>query len=410
MQFEGIKSDIDVAKSIATTAPWTNSAANPVDRWLDTHVVIINNYLRPHHVASYRELAKRVRKLTILLSVAMEPDREWLAQWDELDVRLQKNYMFISRWKHSAGFKEPNFIHLPLDTASQLKQLQPDIVFSYEMGVRTLLAGWYRRRNRHVPLVMVGNMSERIENERGFVRRQLRGVIRRAVDAFTYNGPSCQRYLRGLSIPDEKLFHLPYCIDLNGISSDHMISPQPGLRRLLYCGAISERKGVVQFATALRQWCAANPDQKIEFSLAGSGALAEQVVAQQRSNLSIHLLGNCNVSQMKAAYQNSDLCVFPSLADEWGLVPIEAMASGVPVLGSVLAQSVETCIADGVNGWSYDPLSAEQTQAALDRALKCSVDRLIEIGNVSRQSVAHITPTATANCFCQIIHRLAVKP
>ena len=44
---------------------------------LNAHVVVLNNYLRKHHVVAYQELAKRVRKLTVLLSVPMEPDRSW---------------------------------------------------------------------------------------------------------------------------------------------------------------------------------------------------------------------------------------------------------------------------------------------------------------------------------------------
>ena len=45
---------------------------------LDVHVVILNNYVRVHHAVSYVELAKRVRKLTVLLSVPMEPNKDCL--------------------------------------------------------------------------------------------------------------------------------------------------------------------------------------------------------------------------------------------------------------------------------------------------------------------------------------------
>ncbi|MFT5303285.1 MAG: hypothetical protein ACI814_004104 [Mariniblastus sp.] len=63
------------------------------DSCLDVHVVILNNYLRKHHVASYRALAKRVRKLTVLHSVPMESDRAWDADWKDLDVHVQRNWM-----------------------------------------------------------------------------------------------------------------------------------------------------------------------------------------------------------------------------------------------------------------------------------------------------------------------------
>ena len=173
---------------------------------IDAHVVILNNYLRRHHVVAYKEIARRVRKLTVLLSVDMEPDRQWEAQWDGLDVIVQKSKMFTAKWRHSSGFSEDNFIHVPIDTRKQLKALKPDVILSYEMGMRTLLCSFYRMFRRDCRLVMVGNMSERIERERGIFRRALRKAILRGVDFFSYNGPSCKRYLKKYNhLFDQKL-------------------------------------------------------------------------------------------------------------------------------------------------------------------------------------------------------------
>ena len=47
--------------------------------------------------------------------------------------------------------------------------------------------------------------------------------------------------------------------------------------------------------------------------------------------------------------------VFPTLADEWGLVVNEALAAGVPVLGSLYSQAVEELVRDGENGWTFRP-------------------------------------------------------
>ncbi len=384
----------------------TNSGPN--DR-LDAHVVVLNNYLRKHHVIALQELAKRVRKLTVLLSVPMEPDRNWDAAWEDLDVRIQKNWMLTANWKHSTGFNEPNFIHIPIDTGSQLKSLKPDVVFSYEMGFRTLLSCWYRRFHRNVPLAMVGNMSQHIEQERGMMRRSLRWLIQRGVDYYTYNGPSCKRYLESLSIPEDRLFHVPYCVDPDIVfkgdrtaidESDH--SP----RRLLYCGALSPRKGILQFAESLKHWCDQNPDQLAELSIAGSGPLQQAIMQCQTSNLAIRFLGNCNPDDLRTAYGSTEICVFPSLADEWGLVPIEALASGVPVLGSVLAQSVETVVEEGRNGWIFETTRSDSMELAIDRAMNCSRLQLLEMGEHGRKSVAHINSSATAEKFCHVIQAM----
>ena len=373
---------------------------------LDAHVVILNNYIRKHHVDSYRELAKRVRKLTVLLSTPMEPDRDWDAQWSDLDVRVQKNLMFTTSWKHSSGFREPNFIHIPVDTTSQLKRLKPDIVFSYEMGMRTLLSSWFRRFHPSVPLVMVGNMSEFIERERGVFRRMLRRMIRRGVDFFTYNGPSCKRYLESLAISEEKMFHLPYCIDTDsvydgprGVENDYENAPT----RLLYCGALSQRKGILEFVEALNRWCQLHPDRQIRIEIAGTGSLESDILKHHSSNLEIVMLGNCDSLRLKNAYQDADICVFPSFADEWGLVPIEAMASGLPVLGSVFAQSVETVVEEGVNGWVFKPDDADSMFDGIDRALGCDQQKLLEMGRDAREAVADISAETTADKFSEIV-------
>ena len=386
-------------------APAMGSHGKPAER-LDAHVVILINYVRKHHVLAFQELAKRVRRLTVLVSVPMEPDRSWDAQWEDLDVRVQKNWMWTARWKHSTGFQEPSFIHIPIDTGSQLKSLQPDIVFSYEMGFRTLLSSWYRRFHRNVPLVVVGNMSEHIERERGLMRRSLRWLIRRGADFYTYNGPSCKRYLKSLSIGEDRLFHVPYCIDADVVfhgDATESIESTDGPLRLLYCGALSQRKGILQFAQRLNRWCQQHPERRVELSIAGSGPLQQAIRDCNSSNLSIKFLGNCDVEELRFQYGEANICVFPTLADEWGLVPIEALASGVPVLGSILAQSVETVVEEGQNGWVFEPTCDNSVDSAIDRALNCAPSTLSQMGKKGKASVAHITGAATAEKFCQVI-------
>ena len=61
--------------------------------------------------------------------------------------------------------------------------------------------------------------------------------------------------------------------------------------------------------------------------------------------------------------------LFPTLSDTWGLVVNEAMAMGLPVLGSVKSQAVTELIEDGVSGWWFDPTSPQDLERAVDRAL-----------------------------------------
>ncbi|MEM9943503.1 MAG: glycosyltransferase family 4 protein [Planctomycetota bacterium] len=372
---------------------------------LEVHAVVLINYLRPHHVVALQELAKRIRKLSVLVSVPMEADRDWHPEWADLDVTIQKNYTICRQWNHSSGFSENNFIHVPADTISQLKRLQPDIIFSYEMGFRTLLSCWYRVFHRNTRLVMVGNMSDHIEAERGISRRCLRWIIKKGVDFFTYNGPACRRYLESLKIPAQKMFHIPYCIDPQVVSTREKSTPHEDVKHLLYCGALSSRKAMVPFVSELNKWCRHNTGKSVVLTIAGSGPSESELRSLRTDNLEIRFLGNCSTNQIKACFHLADFCVYPTLADEWGLVPIEAMASGVPILGSKYAQSVETHVVPNVNGWQFDPLKSESIFNAIDDALHISEADWIGKSKASRDSVANISAATTAEKFCNLIRQ-----
>ncbi|QEG23243.1 glycosyltransferase family 4 protein [Mariniblastus fucicola] len=374
----------------------------------DAHVVVLTNYLRRHHALVYREVAKHVGKLTLLLSTDMEPDRSWSAEWGDLDVTIQKNWMHTAKARHSTGFEEPNFIHVPIDTVGQLRRLNPDIVFSYEMGMRTALCGLFRMLRRRVPLVMVGNMAEHIEQERGPARRMLRRFVRGRVDFATYNGPSCHRYLNQIGFDENQLFHFPYCIDEEKTFDGVQRFSNDDHRNMIYCGSINERKNILPFARSLANRLNVCDDAKtVTLSIAGEGDLAEDVLALQSDRLQIRMLGNCGPGQLSEAYRDSDICVFPTLGDEWGLVPTEAMRSGLPVLGSVLAQSVEATVTDNENGWVFDPREPLSVEDAIDRALETPTSELAQMSVAARDAVSHVSPQFSAHQFCNAVRAIS---
>lgn len=87
-------------------------------------------------------------------------------------------------------------------------------------------------------------------------------------------------------------------------------------------------------------------------------------------------------------YQAADILTFPSVKEGWGLVALEALASGVPVLASDLPVFREY-LTSGENGLLVDP-SDEQ-------AITAGMLRLVEDDEL-RQRLATAGP-ATAKRF-----------
>ena len=373
---------------------------NPTSKLADLNAVVLINYLRRHHVSVFKEIEKHVGKLTILTSTPMEDDRSWAPEWEGLDVRVQKN--FTLTLNRSSGFREKNFLHFPYDSIGQLRRLRPDIVFSYEMGMRSLLSYFYKRTNMKTPLVLVGNMSYDLEVNRKTIRNTIRKWLVSRVDHFTYNGPSCQQYLEHLGIDKERQFFFPYCYDTRKVFHGDKTFSADGVKRFLYCGALSDRKGILPFTQTLAQFCDDHPGENILLEIAGTGQHEQALRELSRTNLKINLLGNCTAEQIKECYGRADFVVFPSFGDEWGLVPVEAWASGIPVIGSELAQSVSTYCKIGQNGWMIDPQDRDRIYHALLEASKIDHNRWSEMSAESRNSVAGISAKVSAEAFCEI--------
>jgi glycosyltransferase involved in cell wall biosynthesis len=376
----------------------------------NANVALLINYITPAHQHIFQTLSDRIGRLTVLVSTAMEPNRKWRPDWGRLNVRPQKNWMITRKWQHTNGFEEDNYLHVPWDTTLQLKQLKPDVVISYEMGARTLLSSFYRMLHRHVPLIMVTNMSEHTEQGRGALRRRLRKYIVRRVDFATYNGPSCRRYLKRLGLTEEKLFHVPYAADPNRVYRGPIVRATRSAYRIFYSGALSQRKGIVPFYKCLIRWCQSNPHRSVEMAIAGTGSF--QLVLEMMSrppNLKLSMLGHCEADALCECYADADLYVYPTLADEWGLGIEEALASGVPVMASPYSQAAEVLCRDGKNCWLFSPDQPDGMQHALNTALNTDRETLAQMGERGRAATSHICPDYAANKLAQVIQAALQK-
>ncbi|TWT71096.1 glycosyltransferase family 4 protein [Crateriforma conspicua] len=373
-------------------------------RLAEQNVVFLVNFVAPNHLAVLRELASRVRRLTVLSSVAMEANRQWDSQWDDLNVIVQRTRTVTRTAKHPGGYQEPNYIHIPLDTASQLKQLSPDAVVSLEMGARSWLAQRYCRRQPECVHVLSVYASQRSEAGRGWLRQRVRRHLLRRADWVTFNGPSCRRLLLSLGADAKRMSPWDYAADprkayRGAIESDVGRTGDASLQ-VLTVGQLSERKGVDVALRQLIQCCRQSGGRSVCWNLVGDGPLREQIAgAELPGNLQIRLHGHCEPDRLSKHYAANDLLLFPTLGDEWGLVVDEALASALPVVGSRHSQAVETLIENGENGWIYDPDEEHALAAVFKQVEQVDESKWKQLQSSARQSVAHRTPEASA---CQL--------
>jgi glycosyltransferase involved in cell wall biosynthesis len=366
----------------------------------EVKVVFLVNFVAPNLLEVFRELSLRFQTFAVVSSVPIEGNRQWKTETDGIDVRIQKTWTITRTARHPSGYAEPNYIHLPLDSLSQLRRLKPDVIVSLELGARTAFSALYRLFHPSVTHVAAVLASERSEAGRGALRRFTRRTLLKRVDAATFNGPSCKRYLLSLGADDQRLAPWDYAADPRKAFRGPIekSSREQSRLHLLTVGQLSERKGVIQAITALNQYAQNHSDTKLTWTLVGDGPLREELeLTRLAENLSIRFAGHCDPHQIQEHYRDQDAMLFPTLGDEWGLVVDESLASGLPVIGSCHSQAVQTIVHDGQNGFRFDPEETGSLGRAMERFVSLDGETRYQMRLQARQSAEDRTPSKSAS-------------
>ena len=86
-------------------------------------------------------------------------------------------------------------------------------------------------------------------------------------------------------------------------------------------------------------------------------------------NTQTNFIGYLSGEELASAYASGDIFLFPSSTETLGLVLLEAMAAGCPVIGANKG-GIPDIINDGVNGCLYDPDGVDQGKSSLIEATK----------------------------------------
>ena len=360
-------------------------------------VALLQNFVAPYRVLFYERLAAKVGAFRVFVSTPMESDRNWAVEWGTLDVAVQRNLTVHRPYRDSLGFSRVLQLHVPYDTIPRLLRFRPDAVISVELGARSLQAVLYKKLRPRVRLLIWCKLSEHSERNWGRVRTALRRYILGHADAVLVNGESGARYVARFGVPDHAIHRINQPVDVSRFASVPRTRDEGLACRLLCAGTLTARKGLVPFVHAAVAWAQANPDRQVEIWWLGDGELAGELAAQVLPpNLTQRFCGAVPYDDMPAYYAQCDLLAFPSLLDEWGLVVNEAMAAGLPVLGSVLAQAVTELVEDGQTGWTFDPSDPAAMRQAIERALDTPPDRMAAMRALARRRIARLTPESAA--------------
>jgi len=112
----------------------------------------------------------------------------------------------------------------------------------------------------------------------------------------------------------------------------------------LFLGRLTRDKGIVEFLKVSSML------KGRKFKIAGTGPMRPLVEKWVERNRNVEYLGYISEEEKIDLLSRAKLLVVPSRAETFGVVYVEAMASGTPVLGSQESREIGI-LQDGFNGW-----------------------------------------------------------
>jgi len=192
----------------------------------------------------------------------------------------------------------------------------------------------------------------------------------------------------------------------NGVDDRTFTPPTPELRRaaranlglgaddvlVLFVGRSPERKGLEPLVTATARAQAGRPTgrRRLRLALAGFAdtAFADRVLAEHE--LAAFVPGELTQQQLRDHwYAAADVLALPAMVEPFGLVALEAMASGVPALVSDLSGAAEVIRPDRT-GLVVD---GRRMHAALEHALTDILDGQVDLSSLGANARLDVEST-----------------
>jgi glycosyltransferase involved in cell wall biosynthesis len=130
----------------------------------------------------------------------------------------------------------------------------------------------------------------------------------------------------------------------------------------------------------------------------------EAYIQQQGLTETIEWLGWVDYGSLGQYFQAADVFVFPSLEDIWGMVVLEAMAFGKPVLCSRWVGAAEL-ITEGKNGAVFDPHQPQQLADRMQQFID-HPEAIATMGQSSKTLMQRHTPKDAAQFFAAMTQRV----
>lgn len=325
-----------------------------------------------------------------------------------LKVEVVGKFKVIEIARDESGYGD-NFTYLSPRIIGHLLKLRPQVIFSSSFGIWTIIALllkpllWWR------VVIAYEGCSPGVDYRNSALRLFVRRLMVWMADACITNSEAGNEYLiEILKAKKDRVFVQPYEIpDEHTLPGTTEVEESKSLELehrpvFLFVGHLIPRKGL----PLLLQACIllqARGYKQFTLLVIGSGNQQQELETFcHEHDLSdrVQWLGRVAFDQIGTYFHAADVFVFPTLEDTWGVVTLEAMLLGKPILCSKGAGTFELVI-HGENGYVFTPDDPDNLADLMQKFLD-EPDLIPAMGARSQQIMTQYTPLAAAQCMAEV--------
>lgn len=267
----------------------------------------------------------------------------------------------------------------------RLSSLRPDVVIIGGYALPTMQLAMLWCRMHHVPYVLHSESNSL--TPRPLWRRVVKWIPAswaiRGASGFLPVSSAAAAYLRARGSGKKPMFILPNSPDVEAISLQVKDRPREGDRgpTFVFVGRLVPAKDPLTLVEAFRLVRAQVPEASL--LIAGEGPLARELenLCSPEAVTRVNLLGFVSSAQLLALFEQADCLVLPSVYEPYGVVVLEAMAAGLPVILSDRVGSAQDVIEEGRNGFIF---RAGDAVELAHRMIELTKSDIAAMGAVSR--------------------------
>ena len=250
----------------------------------------------------------------------------------------------------------------------------PDVFHAHSYGYFPTFAGGFAEFMRGIPLVVTPHSDPggATTSKRLFDRVVPPLTIRRASRVIALTSVEAENLVR-LGVPSDRIRIIPNGVDLKEFAGLPPRRPNGDTTELLFVGRCYPRQKGLEYLVKALPFLRSR--ESIRLTIVGEDwggvAMLQSLARALGVERQIAFRGALPRDEVIQAYASADIFVLPSLFEPFGIVLLEAMAAGLPVVASAVGGIVDV-VADGKTGLLIPPGKPLALAAGLEQLISDS--------------------------------------